>query len=327
MKSLSSCIAILCAVLTVTLTAEPVNGRYITRKSTIVEASTMTNVTAVVGCGGVKMVIPPNTVENTPMDGIKFVIPPDTIDASQIVSIYQEEGVLTVKKGFPRNQILRLAVDTKKFNRPVEIHVPMSDPNNTPAAYAVDRSDEWEPLKLKEISPDRTTAIFLTDKPVTVAIVDDAKSTRVEGEQLKIGKGTGGSVTEQPMQGFQGHWSNDRQLVWITAKPGDTLELTMSVKEAGNYQVRAQFTKAPDYGIFDVYLDGKKAGDEIDLYNIRVDVSGAVDLGVHKLQVGDHVLKITIKGANPLAIKSYMFGLDYIDLTDQNNGPGEPVRK
>jgi len=305
MKSHASCIAILCAALTVTLTAEPVNGRYITKKSMMVDGRTMNNVTAVMGC-----------------DGIQFVIPPNAIDSSLIVSIYKEEGTLTVKSGFPRDQIARLAVETKRFNGPVEIHVPLADPNKPPAAYAVDRSDEWEPLQLKGISADRTTAIFLTDKPVTVAIVDGAKSTRIEGEQLKIGKGTGGSVTEQPMQGFQGHWSNDRQLVWVTAKPGDTLELTMSVQEAGNYQVRAQFTKAPDYGIFDVLLDGKRAADGIDLYNIRVDVSGPVDLGVHKLQAGDHTLKFGIKGANPLAIKSYMFGLDYIDLTEQNNGPG-----
>lgn len=55
--------------------------------------------------------------------------------------------------------------------KPVEIHIPMSDPGNVPVAYAVDISDNWQRLELKEVTADRSTAVFIAHKPVTVAWV------------------------------------------------------------------------------------------------------------------------------------------------------------
>lgn len=145
---------ILWIAMTVALVAEPPTAQYITHKSVRVTARTMNNVVVVLEC-----------------DGIKFVIPPGSIDPTLIVTVYQEEGTLTVKSGKPGDKIARLAVDTGKFDGPVEIHIPMSNPGKVPVAYAVDISDAWEPLTFKGFSPDKATAIYLTHKPVTVAWV------------------------------------------------------------------------------------------------------------------------------------------------------------
>ena len=37
-------------------------------------------------------------------------------------------------------------------------------------------------------------------------------------------------------------------------------------------------------------------------------------MGEHDLTTGDHKLTVEIVGANEKAIKSYMFGLDYVKL-------------
>jgi len=136
----------------------------------------------------------------------------------------------------------------------------------------------------------------------------------IEGEKLKILGKTGGNPQEQDMTGFAGQWSNDAHLWWIEAKPGDKLELALPVKQAGKYKLSAQLTKAPDYAIVQLYLDGQKLGDAVDLYHESVVPTGPLALGTLDLAAGDHKLAVEIIGANEKAIKAYMFGLDYVKL-------------
>jgi hypothetical protein len=115
------------------------------------------------------------------------------------------------------------------------------------------------------------------------------------------------------MQGFSGGtWKNDDQLWWTGAKPGDKLDLAVPAKKMGVYRVAVVLTKARDYGIVQLYLDGNKAGDPIDLYNPEVINTDPIPIGTHALTEGDHTLTIEIVGANEKAIPSYMFGLDYV---------------
>ena len=145
---------ILYASLASIILSETPNGRYITKKSVWVTGGTMNNVTI--------------TLE---ADGIKFVVLPRSIDPSLLVNVYKEEGTLIVKSGNPGDKIARISTGTKKFDGPVEIHIPITNPEKVPVAYAVDISDAWEPLTFKGVSHNRTTAIYVTYKPVTVAWV------------------------------------------------------------------------------------------------------------------------------------------------------------
>ena len=142
----------------------------------------------------------------------------------------------------------------------------------------------------------------------------------LEGEKLKVLSKTGGNPNVQDMSGYGSDWSDEAHLWWIEGKPGDTLELAVPVENGGTYRIKTQLTKAVDYGIHQLYLDGKKLGEPIDLFNNGVIPTGQIDLGIHKLDKGQHVLKVEIIGANDKAVKAYMFGIDYLLLEDITSG-------
>jgi hypothetical protein len=136
----------------------------------------------------------------------------------------------------------------------------------------------------------------------------------LEGEELKIVECTGGKAHPQELAHFGGAWSDQTHLWWIDGKPGDRLTVALPVKEDGRYKLTAQLTKARDYGIVQLSLDGRKLGSPLDLYNPQVIPTGALDLGVHELKKGGHRLTLEITGANAQAIKRHMAGLDYVKL-------------
>ncbi|HTW91902.1 MAG TPA: hypothetical protein VMH22_09350 [bacterium] len=152
---------------------------------------------------------------------------------------------------------------------------------------------------------------------------------RFEGEDMKILHVTGGTAGRQPSdQRWAGSWSGGAHLWWRNTKLGDRLELGFDVATTGTYEVKLQLTKANDYGIEQCYLDGRKLGEPLDLYNGRptdgnshgVTTTGPLDMGSHALKQGQHTLEFRIVGSNPKAVQSYMFGIDYLDLV----GPASP---
>ncbi len=137
-----------------------------------------------------------------------------------------------------------------------------------------------------------------------------------EGEQMKILSRSDGIPREQDMTPFGDQWSNDAQLWWTGAKPGDKLELVLPVEKTGRYELLAQLTKAVDYGIVQLSLDGGKLGEPIDLYHDGVIATGELELGARELSAGEHKLTVAITGANAKAVTSFMFGLDYVKLVE-----------
>ena len=138
----------------------------------------------------------------------------------------------------------------------------------------------------------------------------------IEGERMKVISRSGGDVQEQDMSPWGEKWSNDAQLWWTGARPGDRLELALPVAKGGRYQLRAQLTKAVDYGIVQFTFDGEKLGPPVDLFHDGVIPSGELDLGTRYLTAGDHALAVEIIGANPQAAKGFLFGLDYMKLVE-----------
>jgi hypothetical protein len=70
-------------------------------------------------------------------------------------------------------------------------------------------------------------------------------------------------------------------------------------------------TKAVDYGIVRIAVNSETKVDSLDLYNQSV-IATEVKLPTCRLLRGKNKLQVTILGANPSAVKSHMFGLDYI---------------
>jgi putative heme-binding domain-containing protein len=162
-------------------------------------------------------------------------------------------------------------------------------------------------------------AYLQSGAPKTVG--PDAPSIKVEGaiegEAMKILSKTGGNAKNQKMGGFKAsRWSGNDHLWWTGAKVGDVLTLALPVAEKGKYALKAVFTKALDYGIFELSLDGKLlGGGPIDFYNgPAVVTSGELDFGVFDLEAGEHKLEAKVVGSNPQAAPRLMLGLDYLKL-------------
>lgn len=136
----------------------------------------------------------------------------------------------------------------------------------------------------------------------------------IEGEAMTVKERTGGTSVTQRMRYPGGTWSGGAQLWWRDAKPGDRLVLNLPVAKEGTFEIRAQLTKAKDYGSVQLRLDGKDLGAPIDCYHPEVIGTGEISLGHQTLPAGTHELSAEITGANPKAIRRHMFGIDYVLL-------------
>jgi hypothetical protein len=128
-----------------------------------------------------------------------------------------------------------------------------------------------------------------------------------------------GKVQSQDMAPFGQKWQEGDQLWWTGAKPGDKLNLVLPVKDEGVYELGVVLTKAPDYAIVQLSLDGHKVGGRIDLYDPKVTATDPIPLGTHKLAKGNHSLGVEILGANPKAAKAHMFGIDVVLFRPAND--------
>jgi len=206
--------------------------------------------------------------------------------------------------------------DNVPFQKCFEAAIEKYYPNTKPTLYAATsywyqaagQSDPYEPVPVGQ----RTG--YWTE--IEVFKVKGAQ----EGEQSKILSKTAGNAGRQDMYGYGADWSGDAHLWWTGAKPGERLELAVPVEESATYRLTMQLTKAIDYGIVQLYLDDKKLGKIIDLYNNGVVATGVLDMGIHKLRKGQHTLRVEIVGANEKAVKKYMFGLDYLKLEEVQSG-------
>ncbi|MEM7393597.1 MAG: VCBS repeat-containing protein, partial [Verrucomicrobiota bacterium] len=141
------------------------------------------------------------------------------------------------------------------------------------------------------------------------------KTTVLEGERLEIVKAPG-NLRMQNLAGFRGvTWSGDAQLWWTGAQPGDLAEVTFPVRTPGAYQLSAVMTKAKDYGIMELAVDGKKVLGPMDFYSPRVQRTKAINLGEPlELTAGTHRLTIKSLGKHSDAVPGFMFGLDVLRL-------------
>lgn len=137
----------------------------------------------------------------------------------------------------------------------------------------------------------------------------------IEGETMKV-LAKSGTVRPQDMRQYKDFtWSGGAQLWWTDAKPGDKLTLALPVTIAGTYSIQAVLTRAPDYGVVKFSLDGQPLSEkQTDLFGSRVSLTNQLSLGERDLTPGEHRLTIEITGANPEAVKAWMFGLDYLWL-------------
>jgi hypothetical protein len=108
-------------------------------------------------------------------------------------------------------------------------------------------------------------------------------------------------------------WSNGAQAWFRAGSANQHFTVAFDVAKAGTYDLSAVFTKAPDYGIHTLSIDGQRAGEPFDGYDPAGVSTQRVSYGALQLSEGRHTLTLTVTGKNA-ASRGYFAGVDLIEL-------------
>lgn len=156
--------------------------------------------------------------------------------------------------------------------------------------------------------------------PADLMPLSQISAPSIEAESLVArAQATGGEVQIQEMGSFEGIWGGDAQLWWVLAHPGDRLTIPLDAPAEGEYELIGFFTRAQDYGIIRIHVNGEEVGDLIDLYNPQVRATGPISLGRVRLDVGANELVVEIIGKDVRSAgysDGYLVGIDGFVLRD-----------
>ena len=168
--------------------------------------------------------------------------------------------------------------------------------------YQTEPHDNWSPLP--------PVAERIARTPHQPRVVQGA----IEGESLiPSARAEGGSVTAQAMDGFSYDWSGDSQLWYAPGAAGGFVAVKIGVEKEGDYEILGRFTKAGDYGIFQLKIDGAPVGQAFDGFNASVVASPELSFGKIHLTAGEHEFRFDVTGKNAESV-AYMIGVDYLML-------------
>ena len=147
---------------------------------------------------------------------------------------------------------------------------------------------------------------------------------RFEGEAQFLPHG---NARFQGMRGYGRQWSGDAHFLWDGVF-GEEARLRWVLGRSSRYRIELQLTRAPDYGVCEILVDGRSVGTEVDLYSGRVELAPPVTLPDMLLEAGAHILTLKLTRANPQAAlfkkKGYLLGVDYFQLVDLAPAPQVP---
>jgi len=149
----------------------------------------------------------------------------------------------------------------------------------------------------------------LVTVPATPAAADDV--VRAEVESLQVVSSTAPVEAQSNCCGVD--WSAGRQL-WLRAgRAGDSVTVSLPSVPAGQYDIGAVLTRAPDYGTLRFAVDGVAVGQLFDGHASTVRRVEAVPVGSASLTAGVHRLTVTVSGRSG-ASTGFFAGLDTISL-------------
>jgi hypothetical protein len=143
--------------------------------------------------------------------------------------------------------------------------------------------------------------------------VNDGAGNPIEAESLRFEASGDFPVAVQPMKGYgSGTWSGGAQLFCKTPNAA-SVTLMVPVAAGGRYRIDVYATLAPDYGVWQASLDGKKLGPPVNGYGPGVFESGRIELGRRRLAKGEHRLTCTVTGRDQSSAGGFL-GIDCVDL-------------
>ena len=141
----------------------------------------------------------------------------------------------------------------------------------------------------------------------------------IEAESMMISNKSGDfSCSLQDTRTFViGKWTNDSHMFVAAKRNGDWVEWLLPQKKPGIYLLSIFLTRAADYGIVQIYVNGKKAGESIDLWdpNNKITPAKAIHLLNIRLTGQRDIMRIQVVGHNPSNVAPYFqFGIDWLEI-------------
>ena len=196
-------------------------------------------------------------------------------------------------------------VDPIPFKKSIRFTIQVGTEDNCKAAYS-SVAYWYQAGPQRAFSPLPPAAALLPVKPPAPFLIPGA----IEGQALTAGaKATAGVVQTQSMGGFGTGWSEGSQLWWHGQVKGSELTLQLPAKKAGSCLLSGYFTKAPDYGTFQVMFNGHKVGSPVNAYCPSVQPTGRIPLGRIHLHAGNNAIVIRMVGKDKKSL-NYLFGLN-----------------
>lgn len=140
-----------------------------------------------------------------------------------------------------------------------------------------------------------------------------------EAEDLEIRASSGEPLGLQRLPVGRGQWSGNGHLWFRPGGTGAYFELVVPVVEGGDREILCDLTRAYNYGIFELTVDGRSVGGPFDGYHglapgdRTVLHAPRVSFGTINLARGDHVFRFEVTGKNKDS-RGYMVGVDRILL-------------
>ncbi|MBW6536721.1 MAG: DUF2961 domain-containing protein [Mariniphaga sp.] len=225
--------------------------------------------------------------------------------------IAQPTGAGNFHPGMTVNMRYR-TLDAIPFQQEISSNIEMWHWVKTTVNFAM--SSYWYALPGAEtnVKPDVEAVqnpVALDRSDIYPPVVDD--DGKIEGEHLEVMLVPSG--TAGPQSGNYG-WNGDSQLWWRHGETGDELLTRFILDEDGRYNISAQLTKAPDYGIIQLFLNGLPVGSRFNGFHADGVITEQVKLGTQTLIKGEHILSVKIIGADANAKPGNMAGIDWLQF-------------
>jgi hypothetical protein len=150
--------------------------------------------------------------------------------------------------------------------------------------------------------------------PERLIPLSDVSAPSMEAETLLMrARASVGKLLVQDMSPFEGKWGGGAQLWWVDGRPGGRLTLPLEAPAAGTYELVGFFTRAQDYGIVRLLVNGEPVGPLMDGWSPRVEPTGPVSFGEVKLRAGTNELVVELLGKDARSAgygDGYLVGID-----------------
>ncbi len=126
-----------------------------------------------------------------------------------------------------------------------------------------------------------------------------------------------GAITLKPQDlkkmKIKGAWNAGNHLLFKNTQVGDVVEVRIPAASPVAEKLILHATKAKDYGVVRISVNGKPAGTDLDLFAGKPVPSGAIPLGAFNPVDGAYILRVEVVGQNPKSAGT-LFGLDCVVL-------------